>query len=328
VKSRELRMLNPIYLSIFTLRRLRRIEPQRRPALIITLTITVLISGSISYTQDEGPTRHLWDTAYLKKATGPVTARKSARRVYKIATPNVPVEGVSPDTVVGVTIWRLRPARSAESGERIIVHEQAGATELVPERVSADSKLNEGDRVRISIEAARTGYLYVIDRERYANGTVGEPVLIFPTTRTRGGDNRVKAGRVIEIPSQDDSPPFFTMRKSRADNTGENLIVLVTLTALSGLEIGERAQKLDDEKVAMWEKSWGNSVGRLDMENSEGLSWTKSEREAGADATRSLTEEEPAPQTLYYRPGATAADPVLVKVQLQYVKSRPRGVRR
>ena len=52
-------------------------------------------------------------------------------------------------------------------------------------------------------------YLYVIDREQYADGTQGEPYLIFPTTRTRGGDNSVKAGRVMEIPSQDDNPPYL-----------------------------------------------------------------------------------------------------------------------
>ena len=309
--------------------KMRPIPRERRLAeLMILFCIASLMFGTTSYTQDEGPTRHLWDTAYIKKQTAPAAGRKAGKRAYKIATPNVPVEGVSPDTVIGVTIWRLRPARSAESAERIIVHEQAGATELVPERISADSKLNEGDRVRISIEAARTGYLYVIDRERYADGSVGNPVLIFPTTRTRGGDNSVKAGRVIEIPSQDDSPPFFTMRRSRADNTGENLIVLVTPVPLSEVEISEKAQNLAADKVARWEKSWGNSIGRLDMENSEGSPWTRSEKEAGADATRSLTEEEPAPQTLYYRPGATAADPVLVKVQLQYGKTTPRPARR
>lgn len=308
-------------------RKALRIGCERRLSLLLTFGVA-LISGAVSYTQDEGPTRHLWDTAYIKKASGPAAGRKSVKRSYKIATPNVPVEGVSPDAVIGVTIWRLRPARSAESAERIIVHEQAGATELVPERLAADSRLNEGDRVRFSIEAARTGYLYVIDRERYANGAVGDPVLIFPTTRTRGGDNSVKAGRIIEIPSQDDSPPFFTMRKSRADNVGENLIVLVTPTPLSDVEISERAQNLAADKVALWEKSWGTRIGRLDMENTEGSSWTKSEREAGADATRSLTEEEPAPQTLYYRPGATAADPVLVKVQLQYGRVTARPARR
>jgi hypothetical protein len=43
------------------------------------------------------------------------------------------------------------------------------------------------------------GYLYVIDREQYEDGTLGEPVQIFPTTRTRGGDNSVKPGSLIEI---------------------------------------------------------------------------------------------------------------------------------
>lgn len=322
-------MIKPPHMFLLIIHQVLRIAFERRFALMLAgFCCAGLLSTAVLYTQDEGPTRHLWDTAYIKKPAGPAPERKSVKRSYKIATPNVPVEGVSPDTVIGVTIWRLRPARSAESAERIIVHEQAGATELVPERVSADAKLNEGDRVRFSIEAARTGYLYVIDRERYANGTVGDAVLIFPTTRTRGGDNSVKAGRIIEIPSQEDSPPFFTMRKSRADNVGENLIVLVTPAPLSDVEISERAQNLAADKVALWEKSWGNSIGRLDMENSEGSSWTKSERDAGADATRSLTEEEPAPQTLYYRPGATAADPVLVKVQLQYGKPSPRAVRR
>ena len=208
------------------------------------------------------------------------------------------------------------------------MHENAGEVQWVPERVSGDSRLREGDRVRFSIEAARTGYLYVIDRERYADGTLGEAMLIFPTTRTRGGDNAVKAGRVIEIPSQDDSPPFFTMRRSRSDNVGETLIVLVTPEPLTELQIGEKAQRLSDEKVAMWEKPWGTQVGRLEMENSEGQPWTKSEREAGADLTRSLSEEEPAPQTLFYRPGAKSTDPVLVKVQLQYGASKPPAKRR
>ena len=45
-------------------------------------------------------------------------------------------------------------------------------------------------------------------------------------------------------------------------------------------------------------------------------------KEAGADATRSLKEDEPAPQTIYYRPGTRANAPVLVKVQLHYARSK------
>jgi hypothetical protein len=35
--------------------------------------------------------------------------------------------------------------------------------EWLPERVASNGRLAEGDRIRISIEAARSGYLYVVD---------------------------------------------------------------------------------------------------------------------------------------------------------------------
>ena len=113
---------------------------------------------------DEG-TRHLWNTAYIAPAPGKTARRSPARRIYRIATPNVPVIGVTADTVVGVTLWRLRPARRSDAGERIITHEGPDVVDWVPERVSTTTRLAQGDRLRISIEAARTGYPYVINRE-------------------------------------------------------------------------------------------------------------------------------------------------------------------
>jgi len=270
--------------------------------------------------QEEEATRHLWDTAFIDQ--GKKAAKRPARRSYRIATPRVPVVGVSPDTVIGITLWRLRPSRKSDTGERIIAHDGPESMEWLPERVASNGRLAEGDRIRISIEAARTGYLYVVDQELYADGSKGEPYLFFPTTRTLGGDNAVKTGRVIEIPSQDDAPPYFTLKRTRADHVGENVIVLVTPTPIESLTITDKAQKLSAETLAQWEKSWGTQTGRLEMTNGEGKSWTKQEREAGADATRSMTEAEPAPQTLYYRPGVGSKDPVLIKVQLQYAKPR------
>jgi hypothetical protein len=195
--------------------------------------------------------------------------------------------------------------------------------EWLPERVSSSGRLAEGDRIRMSIEVARTGYLYVVDQEQYADGSKGEPYLIFPTTRTRGGDNSVTAGRVIEIPAQDDSPPYFTLKRSRADQVGENVTVLVSPTPIEPLTINDKQQKLSAETLAAWEKSWGAQAGRLELADGVGKPWTKQEKEAGADGTRSMKRTEPAPQTLYYRPGATRTDPVLIKVQLQYAKPRP-----
>lgn len=259
-------------------------------------------------------TRKLWDTAFIAASK----RRKPSKRRsnYRIATPNVPVDNVAPDTVVGVTIWRLRPANRSDSGERLIVHDDNATKEWLPERISANTKLVQGDRLRISVEAVRAGYLYVIDREQYADGTLGEPYLIFPTTRTAGGDNEVAIGRLLEIPAQDDSPPFFTMRKSRPDHVAEVVSVLVTPTPLEGVEITDKSQKLSDAQVAKWEKAWGSSVGRLEM-STTGQAWTRAEKDSN---TRALTANAPAPQLLFYRPGVKPTEPMFVKLRLQYRK--------
>jgi hypothetical protein len=164
------------------------------------------------------------------------------------------------------------------------------------------------------VETVRAGYLYVIDREQYADGTLGEPYLIFPTTRTSGGNNEVAVGRLLEIPAQDDSPPFFTMKKSRPDHVAEVLSVIVAPTPLEAVKISDKAQKLTDAQVANWEKAWGTSVGRLEM-STVGQSWTKEEKDA---TTRALTASAPAPQLLFYRPSAKLTEPMFVKLRLQY----------
>lgn len=268
--------------------------------------------------QENETTRKLWDTAFIDQPKRP----SSAKRRYRIATPNVPPDRVVADTVVGVTLWRLRPSRTTDTGERILVQEGSESVDWIPERVEADTKLAAGTRVRLSVEAARAGYLYVIDREQYADGSLGDPYLIFPTTRTNGGNNEVKAGRIIEIPTQEDRPPFFTLKPSRSDQVSEMISVLVSPTPLDGLEIGATAQKLSVEQVATWEKSWGGTVGRLEMKNGAGKTWTRQEKEAGADATRSLSPDEPAPQTLFYKPEAKSGQPVMVNVALRYGRAR------
>lgn len=274
--------------------------------------------------QDEGATRKLWDTAFNNAGRRPRGAgRNAAGRGYRVATPRVPPAGASADSVAGVTIWRLRPSRDADEGERMLVHDGSGTAAWIPERVPGNAGLAEGDRVRLSIETARTGYLYVIDREQYADGTLGEPYLIFPTTRTLGGDNRVKAGRLVDIPAQEDGPPFFTLKRSRADQVGEVLSVIVTPSPLDELQIGAQAQRLSAERVSLWEKSWGRQTGRMELSDGAGAVWTKEEKEAGASAGRLLKANAPAPQTLYYSTGVKSDEPLLIKVRLQYGRRPP-----
>jgi hypothetical protein len=279
---------------------------------LLALSSCLVEPGSLVLAQkSDEATRKLWDTAFITSST---SRRPSKRRSYRVATPNVPVDNVAPDTVVGVTIWRLRPANRSDSGERLIVHDDSATKEWLPERISANTRLVQGDRLRISVEAVRAGYLYVINREQYSDGTQGEPYLIFPTTRTGGGDNRIEVGRLLEIPAQDDSPPFFTMRKSKPDHVAEVVNVLVSPTPIEGLTITDKAQKLSEEQVAKWDSAWGSSVGRLEMATT-GQAWTREEKDS---ATRALTSSAPAPQLLFYRPMVKPMEPMFVKLKLQY----------
>lgn len=281
-----------------------------RVFLSLTLLVLFVFSMAVSAQKPEDMTRKLWDTAFSsskKQST-------NRRRAYRNATPNVPVNNVAPETVVGVTLWRLRRPTRSDSGERIIVHDENATTEWLPERISATTRLGQGDRLRISVEAVRAGYVYIIDREQYADGSLGEPYLIFPTTRTGGGDNQVAIGRLLEIPAQEDSPPFFVMKKTRADHVAEVLSVIVTPSPLEDVQITDKALKLTDEQVASWEKEWGSSVGRMEMATA-GQSWTKEEKHA---RTRALTANAPPPQLVFYRPSVKPSEPMFVKLRLAY----------
>jgi hypothetical protein len=296
-----------------------------KPLVYLLALCAVSLTASVTLkAQDDETTRRLWDTAFINSGSKKTPPRKAAKRTYRVATPNVPTEGVNGETVVGVTLWRLRRATSADSGERLIVHEDADAAEWLPERIAPSTKLDQGDRLRISVEAARTGYLYVVDREQYADGSLSEPYLIFPTTRTLRGQNQVTVGKIIELPAQDDRPPYLTVRRSRADQVAEVLSVLISPSPLAGIEITDKAQKLTEAQVGNWEKSWGARVGLLELENGTGKAWSKQEKEAGADSNRVLKPDAPAPQAIYYQPNTKSSEPILVKVRLRYGSSAKR----
>jgi hypothetical protein len=218
---------------------------------------------------------------------------------------------------VGVTIWRLRPAAPHDQGARLLVQQENNTAAWIPERISSTTTLRPGDRVRLTLESPEAGYLYVIDRERYANGERGAPYLIFPTSRTRNGDNRVAAGKLMDIPAQDDQPNFFTLTRSRQDQVEDEVTVLLTSSPLAGLPIGPKAQALPADQVAGWEKQWGRKVEAFELAGGAGKTWTAAEQEAASGSTRLLTQEDPPPQTVY-RVENRASEPMLVTLRLRY----------
>ena len=275
----------------------------------IMLITMCLLDGNAVLAQS--PDVRIVEDTGLKLMTNrpkPKKARRMNRR-YRVVSPPIAGKPAATALELGVTLWRLRPMVATDD-PTVRFLDQSDDTSgldtppqsLTGERVSTDTQLKEGDRLRLSIEAGQRGYLYIIDREQYTDGSLGDPYLIFPNTQTRQGNNRVEPGSVIEIPAQTDRNSFYTIRLKETGTgkvlAGDVLILLVTPQPLTEIEIPRRTLKLTTDQLAGWEK-WKVSTEKLDLENGAGQSYSKIEKQVGADASRHLDQGDPLPQTVY-----------------------------
>lgn len=256
------------------------------------------------------------------QSAGGAIAKPKPRRTYRLASQSA-TKASRPEerrpragdlsSQLGITIWRLRQANPSETGTRQLARENLGASEWIPERIEADTLIREGDRIRLSIESPRDGYLYIVDRDLFLNEKTGATNLIFPIL---GDDNRVYAGRLIDIPAPDDAP----MKATPAPNQiGEILTIIVTTEPLS-LPISAKVLPITSVQLAEWEKTWGGESERFEMEGGAGEARTREEQQAAAKrGTRQLTRDDPAPQTIY-RVSTKDNKAMLVNVRLRYGK--------
>ena len=190
-----------------------------------------------------------------------------------------------------------------------------GADE-VPERVDPKTELTAGDHFRLTVEVPASGFLYVIDREKYKDGTESAPYLIYPNWQTRSGDNVVAPGRLIEIPDRREQVNTFELKPDRADEVAEVLSLLVSPEPLSGLKIGDQPLKLEESVYAAWEKKWGVQAEQFELVGGPGQAWTDKEKLAGGDHAATMTQDDALPQTLY-RVNVKPGNAVLVQVPLK-----------
>ena len=213
--------------------------------------------------------------------------------------------------VLGVTLWRFRPS-SALDQSRVIVHEEETNTdvELTPERISLATLLLSNDRIRLSIEAAQTGHLYVASQELYPGGKLGQPYLIFPSKRMYGGSNRVESRRPVDIPELSNRHPYLKLKRSRPDQVAEVLTIWVTPSPLPGLMVQSQPVPIDSVEWDALKKKWGANVKRI--ETSAAPSWSAAEK-AASERKRPLSPTDPLPQNLYK---GTASQGLLFSVPL------------
>jgi hypothetical protein len=207
---------------------------------------------------------------------------------------------------VGVTFWKLQRVgfSSLESGRPEL--------QFLGTRVEADTPFHPGDLLRISIESPRAGYLYVIDRDWFTDGSSGETNLIFPV---RGDDNRLYPGRLIDIPAEDRKPFRANPKPNQA---GELLTIIVTLSPLS-LPISSQPLHVSTDQLLEWTRRWNTLTDRFEMNDGAGQTRTIEERQAAArKGVRQLTRDDPAPQTIYLVT-PSSHDGILFNLLLSYV---------
>lgn len=256
--------------------------------------------------------RRSWDDAFRQQ-------RSQANRAapgQPVAAPYAPAEAYS---ALGVTIWRLRPSNDSDDRTaRLLVQQGSADTsiEWTPVRIEAGMPFSVGDHVRLSIEGLHPGYLYVVDREEYRGGSLGDPLLIFPTTRLRGGDPRILPGRLFDIPAQLDKPPYFTLKRTRSDHVGEVLNLLLISKPLTDVSIGPAPVPLPKQLLERWQAQWGRRTELIEMAGGVGKPWTPAEKAVSGGTRDLLTVSDPLPQTIY-RVATKPGDPILIEVPLR-----------
>lgn len=246
------------------------------------------VAGSVPQGESEDGTRRIW-----KKRFREARAHTPARR---------PRETALNGELIGVTIWRLRDDQNKP----------------IAERATAGTLFNEGERLRLSIEVPREddNYLYVIDREVYADGTTSDPYLIFPSQSTPKWGNVATAGKLIFVPAQGDEFPYFTLERARKDQLREELTIIVSPKPLK-VPIGEPTNpvRLDREQVVQWEKLWGGHVEQWEELGGIGKLLTAAEKESDMGERR-LVQGDPLPQTMYLVKVKSGA-PMVLRVPLR-----------
>lgn len=213
---------------------------------------------------------------------------------------------------IGVTIWKMRRPLRADLGTKLPVKVKGTIEMWTAERVSVNSTFRAGDKIRIGIESPTAGYLYVINSELGADGSFGEPFLIFPSPVEQY--NWVGPGMLVDIPDQHGPNPYFNMSPNRHNYAGELLAVVISPEPLK-FSVDLKGKILDLENVLELEATFDVEVfSRTDNKNkvyskSEsdaacGSASRQLERESSGQtpcgvASRELTRDEPPPQSIY-----------------------------
>jgi hypothetical protein len=108
------------------------------------------------------------------------------------------------------------------------------------------------------------------------------------------------------------------LKSTRGVLVAELLTIVIAEEPIAGLaeQISSQPLALDKSLLAKWENAWGGKVDHFELAGGDGRVWTRAEQEAGADATRELSQDEAPPQTIF-RLAHMPNTPMLVNIDLR-----------
>lgn len=319
----------------------QRTKPAQQIVCLLAVILLFVLGGTaLAQSDNDEDARILGDKRFRagrQRANPP-------RATTKPATPEAPA--AIDAELIGVTFWRLSPA--TEASRRASSEQDEPARLLIPTkkgvapqpfhaaRIGDDATFRSGELLWLGIEVPRAGesFVYVLDREQYADGTLGEPYLIFPTPTTPQDANVASAGRTVYVPAPDDPLPYFRLERSEQRHIAERLTIILSPRRLT---FGGQWEEVDTDikllrvataEAARCDREWSGKTERLGARRDLSAGITRAEQEVretrkmiptakpATGETRRMLPTDLLPHTIY-RVQGKAGQPVLVNVSLR-----------
>lgn len=295
--------------------------PRSIPAAIFVAATLLALSFAFPVRPQDDDSKAIKAEVFIKRRPKPTTQPPLRAKYRPASKSSEAIDSRQPTGMVvsevGLTIWRFRPASEIDKTKELV--EVDDNREWVLERIAEGTSLTPGQKVRLSFESlSTTGYLYVVNREEFADGTFGDPKLIFPTHKSRNR-YKVEPGRLIYIPSATSSFEIIPSESAKI-HVGESLTIIISPKSLiDDNQLQPFAIKLRQEEFDQWLNQWKARTAKFEMEGGAGQTMTQSEKVAANFNSPLFSQGDPVPQTVYQLM-AKPEQPLLIVLPLRFTK--------
>jgi len=293
------------------------VRPVLRAILVGAALLSLVLPSPVMSQDDDS--KAIKAEVFLKER--PVNTSPSKARYRPAVKSNEALALTPPSGMVvseiGITLWRYREATGTDKTKELV--EEDEGQEWILERIAEGTLLSPGQKVRLSLESlSRTGYLYVISREEYADGSFGAPKLIFPTQRSVDRI-KVEPGRLTYIPS---ATGRFRIKPSENAKThiGESLTIIVSQKPLiDASQLKPQAITLQPSQLNQWLNQWKTKTAKFEMVGGAGQTMTAAEQASAKLDSPLMSQGDPVPQTIYQL-FVKPEDPLLIVLPLKFAR--------